>query len=129
MQATWSSPIGGLAAFARKHQEAQKAGLRAAAYVVYNAVKRGLRGGYTSGDFVTGNVINSVTISPVFETLGTFAIRIGTNVPYALYWEVGHNNIFTRRYERVEVWRPAMVDTRDEQAAAFASAYKRSMLS
>jgi hypothetical protein len=129
MQATWSSPIGGLAAFARKHQEAQKAGLRAAAYVVYNAVKRGLRGGYTSGDFTVGNVINSVTISPVFETLGTFAIRIGTNVPYALYWEVGHNNIFTRRYERVEVWRPAMVDTRDEQAAAFASAYKRSMLS
>ena len=125
--ATWSSPIGGLAAFARKHQEAQKAGLRAAAYVVYNAVKRGLRGGYTSGDFVTGNVINSVTISPVFETLGTFAIRIGTNVPYALYWEVGFHSAWSRKYERVEIWRPAMMDTRDEQVDAFRRAYWATM--
>jgi hypothetical protein len=129
VEAKWSSPIGGIAALMQKHQAAQKAGLRAAAYVVYNAVKRGLRGGYTSGDFVTGNVINSVTISQIFETTaGVYGIRIGSNVPYALYWELGHENIFTRRHERVEVWRPALVDTREEQRDAYNRAYKRSML-
>jgi len=126
--ATWSSPIGGIAALLEKHRAAQQAGLRASAYIVYNAVKRALAGGYTSGDFVTGNVINSVTIGAVFEEAGIFGVRIGSNVNYALFWEVGGWNVFTRKFERVEIWRPALIDTRDEQAAAFARAYKRSML-
>jgi putative ubiquitin-RnfH superfamily antitoxin RatB of RatAB toxin-antitoxin module len=126
--AEWSSPIGGIAALLRKHRAAQQAGLKAAAYIVYNEVKRGLRGGYTTGDFVTGNVLNSVTISAIVEESGVFGIRVGSNVPYALYWELGHHNAWTRKFERVEVWRPALVDTRDEQAAAYARAYKRSML-
>jgi hypothetical protein len=29
-------------------------------------------------------------------------------VPYELYWEMGHRNAFTRRYERVEIWRPSL---------------------
>lgn len=126
--AKWSSPVGGVAAVMRMHRAAQQAGIRASAYIVYNAVKLGLRGGYTSGAFAVGNVINSVTISAVFEEAGIFGVRIGSNVPYALYWELGHHNIFTRRYERVEVWRPALVDNREESRAAFNRAYKRSML-
>ena len=127
MEAKWIRKVS-LSEFQQRHKLAQMDGLRAAAYIVYNAVKRGLRGGYTSGDFVSGNVINSVTISPIFETMAdVLAIRVGSNVNYALFWEVGHYNIFTRRFERVEVWRPALVDTRDEQAKAFARAYKRSM--
>jgi hypothetical protein len=128
MEAKWSSPIGGIAALLKKHRAAQQAGLKASAYVVFNAVKRGLRGGYTTGAFVTGNVINSVTISRIFEDAGVFGVRVGTNVAYALMWELGHENLFTRQHERVEVWRPAVSETRDEQAAAYARAYKRSML-
>jgi hypothetical protein len=38
-------------------------------------------------------------------------VTIGTSttaVPYELYWEMGHQNAFTRRYERVEIWRPTL---------------------
>jgi hypothetical protein len=126
--AQWSSPIGGVAALMRKHRAAQQAGLKASAYIVYNAVKRGLQGGYTTGDFTVGNVINSVTISQIFEDAGVFGVRVGTNVPYALYWELGFMSTWSGHFERVEVWRPALVETREEQAAAYARAYKRSML-
>ncbi|MEP6989439.1 MAG: hypothetical protein ABJA80_00810 [bacterium] len=126
--AEWSSPVGGAGAIIRAHRKAQQDGLKASAYIVYNAVKIGLRGGYTSGAFAVGNVINSVTIGPVTEEAGTFSVRIGTNVLYAVFWELGHHNLFTRKYERQERWRPALVDNREASAAAFARAYKRSML-
>jgi hypothetical protein len=31
---------------------------------------------------------------------------VGTNKIEALYWELGHHNVFTRKYERVEIWVP-----------------------
>lgn len=91
---------------------AAQAGLIAAAQVYINAVKRELRGGYTTGDYVTGNVINSVTRTerdpqppkqyedddgvmretpttrPQVDTDG-FHIMVGTNVIYARHWELG----------------------------------------
>ena len=82
------------AEYADRMEEATNAGLKAAAYVYYNEVKRALAGGYTSGDFVTGRVLNSVTVGDVQD----HAIDVGTDVMYALYWEIGHHNIFTRKY-------------------------------
>jgi hypothetical protein len=82
--------------------------LIAGANVLRTAVMLGLRGGYKSGAFVTGKVMNSVTIGPVEWQGNSATIRVGSNVKYALYWEVGHKNIFTRKFERKEVWRPAM---------------------
>src|SRR5688572_4044610 len=81
-------------------QSATAAGLLAAAAVVENKVKIGLRGGYTSGRFVTGNVMASVNHSePEIGPNGAF-ILIGTDVMYALYWEIGHLNLFTEKFER-----------------------------
>lgn len=77
--------------------------LTAAGYVYANEVKRALAGGYTSGDFVTGRVLNSVTVG---EPYGPY-IDVGTDLDYAQYWEIGHHNVFTRKYERVEIWEPA----------------------
>lgn len=105
--------------------EATRAGLLAAAYVVYNEVKSRLRGGYTSGAFVTGNVLNSVTIAPPILEGNAMVVRIGTNVDYALFWEVGHFNLFTRRFERVEIWVPAFLDTIEQQRQAFLVAFAR----
>jgi hypothetical protein len=106
-------------------QQATGAGLLAAAAVVENRVKRELRGGYTSGAFVTGHVMSSVTHSePAEDALGAF-ILVGTNLNYALFWEVGHMNLFTRRFERVEIWMPALLETRAEQRAAYQRAYGR----
>lgn len=108
-------------------QQATEAGLLAAAAVVENKVKEDLRGGYTSGRFVTGHVMASVNHSePELGPNGAF-ILVGTGVDYALYWEVGHNNIFTKRFERKEVWVPALLSTRGEQLAAFQRTYQRFM--
>ena len=109
----------------RRYFKAVDGALIAQAHVYINAVKRQLRGGYTSGDFVTGNVLNSVTrTAPRWEGLAR-AIRVGTNVLYALFWELGHHNIFSRRYERVEIWMPELVRTAPEQRATFERVFYR----
>jgi len=84
-------------------------GLNAGAQHYANEEKRELAGGYTSGDFVTGNVLNSVTVVPAQRVGAAWEARVGTNVMYALFWEIGHLNLFTRRFERVETWRPVLV--------------------
>jgi len=108
-------------------RNARSAGLLAAAAVVENEVKRGLSGGYTSGDFVTGHVLSSVNHSePIVDVSGAY-ILVGTDVMYALFWEIGHVNLFTRKFERVEIWMPALLSTRAEQLAAFQRAYQRAL--
>ena len=108
-------------------QAATMAGLLAAAAVVENRVKEALRGGYTSGRFVTGHVLASVTHSePEIGPNGAF-ILVGTDVMYALYWELGHRNLFTRKFERQERWVPAFFGSRAEQLAAYQRAYLRIM--
>jgi hypothetical protein len=106
---------------------ATDAGLTAAASVLQARVKRDLAAGYTSGDFVTGNVLNSVTVSPITQEGPLRVIRVGTNakrngVSYPLAWELGHLNTFTRRFERKEVWVPALVAERATMARAFRQA-------
>lgn len=90
--------------YAARFPEARDAALKAAAQVYANEVKRALAPGYTSGAFVTGRVLNSVTVGAPHDG----AIEIGSDLDYAMYWEMGHHNIFTRRFERVEIWRPSL---------------------
>ncbi len=105
-------------------QQAEAAGLRAAAYVLQAEIKRRLAGGYTSGAWVTGRLLNSVEIAgPVLEA-GALTIRVGSRLPYALYWELGHRNIFTRRFERQERWMPAFLESWDRQQQAYAQAFR-----
>ena len=109
-------------------RDAQRAGLIAAARVVQNAVKRELRHGYHSslgnwGDFTTGNNLNHVTIgTPQYEADG-LSIKVGTDLMYALFWEVGHHNIFTRHFERDEKWGPAYRDSRPRAIDAYTRAF------
>lgn len=91
---------------------AEAKALYAGAVVIQNEVKKELRGGYRStlghhGDFVTGNSLNHVAISEVLYRAGRASIRIGTDLLYNLFWEIGHHNIFTRHFERDEKWAPA----------------------
>jgi hypothetical protein len=103
------------------------AGLEAAAAVYENAVKDELRGGYTSGDFVTGQSVSAVAHSePEMDSDGAF-ILVGTSLLHNLYWELGHQNLFTRRFERVEKWVPTFYRTREQQLAAFQRVYLRFM--
>jgi hypothetical protein len=121
-------------------QRATEAGLIAAAAVVENKVKEGLAGGYTTGNFVTGTSVSSVNHSePEVGPNGAF-ILVGTDVMYALFWEVGFvpaRGVFSPGIggsthgpigmQRKEVWLPALFSTRAEQLAAFQRTYQRFM--
>lgn len=122
--ARWTS---NLAAFRARHARAVDAGLINAAEKVKSAVKRGLRGGYTSGDFATGLSVNSVTRSNPEDEFGVRTIRVGTGLLYNLFWELGHRNRWTGKFERKEVWRPALEESREAAGAAFARVYARTM--
>lgn len=109
----------------QRMRQASNAGLLAAAAVVENRVKDGLRGGYTSGNFTTGASLAAVAHSePAIDANGAF-ILVGTSIFYAIFWELGFFSIFSRKFERVEIWLPALHGTRTEQLAAYQRAYQR----
>ena len=98
--------------------------------VFRNAVKRGLRGGFTSGDFVTGRMLNSVQLREpeVHENGGSIIVGTDqTDPPYPLYWELGHQNLVTGKYERVEIWGPAFRDNKEAAIAAYRRAFARKL--
>jgi hypothetical protein len=108
-----------------RFRAATSAGLLAAAAVVENKVKEDLRGGFTTGMFVTGASVAAVTHSePEVGPDGAFVL-VGTSLMYNLYWELGFRSIFSRKFERKEVWIPALFSTRDAQLAAFERVYQR----
>jgi hypothetical protein len=114
----------------RLTERAIDAGLVAAAQVVVNRVKTDLRGGYRSGDFVTGLNTASVIKTEPFSRAGARTILVGTSITdpgYPLFWELGHVSAFTRRFERKEVWRPALMDTKEQQYRAFVRVSARVM--
>lgn len=103
-------------------------GLAAAGAEYAARVRARLEQGYTTGDFVTGHVADSVAVSPVERTGEGLRLTVGSNVNYALFWELGHVNIFTSAgpgassllghkvtgtYQRVEVWRPILAESRE----------------
>ncbi len=112
-------------AFASRFRQAIDNGLVAAAYVYRNSVVEKLTQGYTSGAFVTPHVALTVGVSAAMDLDGSRVVLVGTDVMYALYWEAGHMNIFTRRYERVEHWRLSLLETGPAQFAAFGRQFAR----
>ncbi len=111
--------------FAQQFRAAVDGGLVAAGYVYRNRVVEKLTQGYTSGDFVTPHVALTVRVSAALDLDGKRVVLVGTDVMYALYWEMGHQNRFTRRFERVEHWRLAMLETAPAQFAAFGRVFSR----
>jgi hypothetical protein len=108
-------------------ETANAAGLEAAAGVLKGAVQDGLRGGFTSGDFDTGDSVEGVKVTAVQESADGMSIRVGTDLVKSLVWELGHLNVYTRKFERKEVWLPASQASAGEQLAAFTAAHKRVM--
>lgn len=113
--------------FAATWDRALEAGIIAAANAYLRPVKTRLMQGYTSGAFSHGGsgVAGTVTMgAPRHDASGT-GIEVGTNVPYAAYWEFGHPNVFTKRYERVEVWRETLDAVGHDMEHAFAETFTR----
>lgn len=118
-------------AFASRHTRATDAALEAAAQELINGLKEqkplGLAQGFTSGAFVTGNLLNSIFSTEPYTENGTRHIAVYTDVMYAVYWEYGHLNLFTRKYERQERWGPTLRRKSDDMVAAYARVYSRFM--
>jgi hypothetical protein len=97
-----------------RFERAERARLLAGAEVVLAHLIDRHVGGYTSGDFVTGHVINSLRRGDVERGQnGELLVRVGTtqtDPPYPVYWTLGHQNLFTGNYERVDHWTPAVAD-------------------
>lgn len=96
-----------------------------AAQLYRNAMQESLRnppdGGYTSGawDHGMAGVAGSVAVGEPEDSGDTISVGVGTNVVYAKFWEFGHQNLFTRQFERVERWRPTLDATADAITARF----------
>lgn len=90
-------------------------------------IKRRLRHGFTSGRFVTSASADAVQISAPSRWSGGWEVSVGTNLVSNVQWEMGAVNLFTKHYERVEIWRPIAFENRDRAAEAFARTFKRAM--
>ena len=100
--------------------------------VIWNEVRRSLRGGYRSslgnkGDFVTGASLAHCVLSPPRREGGKWLVSVGTDLNYNLFWEIGHHNIFTRHYERDEKWAPAFRRARPQAMATFTDVMNRAL--
>ncbi len=120
--AEWHSNLG---VFLGASARAQASGLIAAAETYKAEVVRKLIHGYTTGNFVTGANANAVARGEPEVSADGASIAVGsTNEVYALPWELGHQNLFTGKHERVEVWVPTMVEMREQLVGIVAAEIK-----
>jgi hypothetical protein len=127
------------AAVMRQVDRAIDAGLLAAAQVYRNRVMRDLLPGYTHGRYSHQfqGVAGSVAVAAPVAEGDARVVRVGTNVRYALHWELGWTprplttiarlaggQVAAPVY-RKEVWRPALVEEADRMQATFASVFDR----
>lgn len=124
MKSTWTSQT---AVVKARVGPASQAGLMAVAIPMRELIAARLRHGYTSGRFVTAYSAEHVEISPPTRWGGGWEVSVGTDLVSNLQWEVGAINLFTRHYERVEIWRPIAFQNRDRAAETFARVFKRAM--
>ena len=103
----------------RMEGDAMRSGLKASGVLLQEIIQARLEQGYTTGAWVKGVVAKSV----IRSRPGRFSIRVFTKNPVAIQWESGHHNIFTRRFERVEVWRPAVEQNVEALRRAFAKRF------
>lgn len=109
----------------RLHKQFAVAAVRASALVVQNQAKRNVRGGFTTGAFVTGNLMNNISHQVLSATGTAPSARVGTVVAYGAFWELGHFNPFMRRFARKQWLVPAFATTGAAQQAAVVIAIKR----
>ena len=112
-----------------RYREAARKGIAAGATVITNAVKDAHDSSYYKGGAFRDTVKVRQSIRQTKPVMGTsgWEVRIGTNKIVALYWELGHHNTFTRRYERRALWVPAAVASSTAARAAFARVVARVM--
>lgn len=118
--------------------KATDAGLIAAASVYQGEMKDRLGQGfphvpaapdYVPGKYVTGHSARSVVVADPEWVGDDRVIKVGTNLMYNLYWELGWSPAAIREVAhlpegtyRSEVWLPTFLEMREEMRQAFAVA-------
>ena len=83
---------------------------------------------YLGGRFrSTLQVKQSIRRLAPYKTTDGWETTVGTNKIEALYWELGHRNTFTRKYERVQLWVPTATNNVDAMRATYARVVARLM--
>ena len=134
------------ARFAFDLEFARRQGVVACGNVLVRRLKKAFGSGYYKGGRFRDTLKVKASIQREDEpTLGRegWSIRVGPRfggaAPQAggvqrgkawmvpLYWELGHYNVFTRRHERREIFRPTGVESTPALSAEYAKTVKRYM--
>lgn len=117
------------AEFRAKFREAARLGVDAAANTLEREVAKAHDSRYYKGGAFRGTLMvrQSIRHSPPVLTPGGWMSKVGTNKLPALFWELGHMNLFTRKYERVRIWVPTAQANVERMRRTFAAVVKRVM--
>lgn len=91
-----------------RYRDASRMGMDAAANHLKVSVQKAFGSWYYKGGKFRSTLYVKQSIrrdGPTWAGSGWEA-TVGTNKIEALYWELGHINTFTRKYERVQIWVP-----------------------
>lgn len=112
----------------KKMDRAARAGMDAAANVYEREVKREHGDHYTSQMFrSTLNVRQSIRRTRAVRGPNGYESEVGTKLPQPLYWELGHQNLFTGKLERRRIWVPTAIAQAQAIAAEYAKVVARMM--
>lgn len=111
-----------------RYGKGAKAGVDAAANLMQREVVKAFGSDYYKGGAFrsTLQVKQSIRRQVMASPTGWVAL-IGTKIKEALYWELGHPNIFTRKFERVQIWVPTALANADNARQEFAKIVARVM--
>lgn len=112
-----------------RYDDASMRGLDAAANHLRTELLKAFGSSYYKGGRFrsTLQVKQSIRRLMPYKTADGWETTIGTKLIEALYWELGHRNVFTRKYERVQLWVPTAADNVDAMRRTFARVVARLM--
>jgi len=113
------------------YRKASRNGITAIA----NMLVRELKKAHSEADYYKGGAFRhtlgvraSIHRTEPEWVLGSYEIRVGTKFIEALYWEMGHYNVFTGKNEPpVKIWMPTFLEQRENSRKLFAETVKRSL--
>jgi len=116
--------------FAARHAHGVDDALIAGAQVYIDGLKEekpeGMHGGYTSGAFFTDTSLESIKMTDPYNTSsGGRNVSVYTDVDYMMFWEEGHDNLFTRKHEQERRWEPTLHRKQEDMYLAHARAYAK----
>lgn len=119
----------------RKVMVAYDRGAQAGLTAAGNLLVRELKKAHTDADYYKGGAFRntlgvraSIRRTTPEKHNNMWQTRIGTKFIEALYWELGHYNIFSRKQEPpVKIWMPTLLEQRENVRRLWAQTVKRAI--